>query len=163
MESDFKYYDSTFGSDLKAVFKNTVLKKNVLIVDIIIKPSVIPGEPSYLRKERWTDEEPCELSAKGYREIIGLHDSIAWSKVKIYCKISNGEMFNIHQTDEKGRFYFSQDTSATLNDFMQSSATRDFIKGMGKTALPEMDIQKIIFIAIIGIGAIFGLKMLGVF
>lgn len=163
MREEYSYYDSNFGDDLKSVIKHTVFKKHNLVVDIILKPSFLGGEPSYIRREYWTDEDGSILSSKGYREIIGLHDSIAWSKVKIYCKISNGEIFNIHEKNDKGQFFYSQDTSATLNDFMQSSATRDFIKGMGKTALPEMDIQKIIFIAIIGIGAIFGLKMLGVF
>ena len=46
---------------------------------------------------------------------------------------------------------------------MQSTATQDFIKGMGKVAMSSMDLQKLAMIGIIAVGAIFGLFMLGVF
>ena len=45
---------------------------------------------------------------------------------------------------------------------MISNATRDFMKGLFKTSLPTMDLQKIGLMALLAVGAIFGLMMLGV-
>lgn len=158
-----EYWRDSFFYDLKMNITQSWFKEKNLKIDIILKPDVLGGSPGYIRSEEWTDETRAELSNKGYIRIEGLHDSIAWAGSKIYCKIMNGEHADVHITDLKGAFIWSQDTSATLNDFMQSNATRDFIKGMGRTALATMDFQKIVFIGIIGIGAVIGMKLMGVF
>lgn len=79
-------------------------------------------------------------------------------------RIHNAHKFDVrHATDADGILIYSQDTSATLHDAMQSNATQDFIKGMGKTSIASMDLQKILMIGILAVGAFFGMYMLGVF
>lgn len=160
---EHEYWQNSFWYDLKMNIKNGWFGKQKLRVEIILKPGVLGGDPEYIRKETWTDESVSDLANKGYKPIEGLHDSIAWMGTKIWCRILNGEMADVHQVDMNGSFIWSQDTSATLNDFMSSNATQNFIKGMGRPALATMDVQKIIFIAIIGVGALIGMKILGVF
>lgn len=118
----------------------------------------------YERKDAWTQRSAEELHADGYHRADGFYDSILWWRVPVYVKLHGLRKFDVRAAvDEKGVPLFSQDTSATLHDVMQSSATQDFIKGMGKTSLSAMDTQKLIMIAIIGAGALFGMWMLGVF
>lgn len=115
------------------------------------------------RTDMWTDEPPESLQIAGYKKVTGLYDSIVWWNVPVYLRIRGGEKFDIrHCVDDKGQLIFSQDTSATLHDAMQSNATQAFIKGMGKTQLASMDIQKIFMIGILAVGALFGLYMLGI-
>lgn len=118
----------------------------------------------YYRKDYWTDESPEVLNTAGYLECTGLYDSIFYWGVPVYLRIHGLEQFDIHvRNPETGKFIFSQDSSATLNDAMTSTATRDFIKGMAKTTLSQMGMQKLIFMILIGAGAIFGMWALGVF
>lgn len=118
----------------------------------------------YYRRDMWTEEPPEQLNRDGYLRAYGLYDSILFWGVPVYLKVHGLKQFDIHATDpQTGRFLYSQDTAATLNDAMTSNATKDFIKGMAKTQLSAMDTQKVIMIALIGAGAIFGMWILGVF
>lgn len=123
----------------------------------------IRSYPAMDRTDRWVKFSPEELQRSGYRKVAGLYDSLLWWGVPVYLQIYNGKKFDIRATDENGQLLYSQDSAATLHDFMQSKATQNFIKGMGKTALPAMDLQKLGMIGIIGAGAVFGMYMLGVF
>lgn len=120
-------------------------------------------EARYSRTEHWTKISPAELQRAGYKKVEGLHDNIAWWGVPVYLRISGGSKFNIRARNKNGELLYSQDTAATLHDVMQSNATKKFLKGLNKAKLPEMDLQKMIFIAILGAGAFFGLYMLGFF
>lgn len=118
----------------------------------------------YYRRDYWTDESPAELNTAGYLECTGLYDSILFMGVPVYLRLHGLEQFDIHvRNPDTGKFIFSQDSSATLNDAMTSTATKDFIKGMAKTSLSQMDTQKLIFLALIAVGAVFGMWALGVF
>ena len=118
----------------------------------------------FSRSDTWQDTPATQLQNAGYKKIDGLYDSIIFWGVPVYCQIHGGQRFDVSSArDAAGNLIYSQDTSATLNDFMQSSATQNFIKGMGKTALPAMDLQKIVMIAVIAAGAFFGMYMLGIF
>lgn len=136
---------------------NREIKRRRYIIDICLKPSELPGRAKYTRTEKWTDKSAADLHAEGYRKAIGFKDSLTWWGIPVFVKITNG-----HEIDTAS-VPISQDTAFTLNDSMVSSATSDFIKGMARGAMQSMDVQKMIMIAIVGIGAIFGLKMLGVF
>ena len=116
----------------------------------------------YERRDTWTKRSPEELNRDGYYRVDGLYDSIIFWGVPVYIKLHGLRKFDIKTVNDKGELIYSQDTSATLHDVMQSSATQDFIKGMGKTTMAAMDTQKIIMIAILGAGVIFGLYMLGI-
>jgi len=168
-EIPHEYERQSLLYDFKMCFLHHWLKENrCLRVDIEIKhmcPDILRADESrdvMVRREYWTERPAWELAQMGYKKCTGLHDSIAWWGVPVYAKIRGGEVYDIRATAPDGSLLHSQDTSATLNDAMLSTSTPDFIRGMGRTALPAMDIQKIIFIAIIGIGALLGVKMLGI-
>jgi len=167
-EVSHEYERQSLFYDLKMCFRHHWLKSRCLRVDIEIKsicPNILRAdEPQdvMVRREHWTERPAWELAQMGYKKCSGLHDSIAWWGVPVYAKIRGGEVYDIRATAPDGSLLHSQDTSATLNDAMLSTSTPDFIRGMGRTALPAMDIQKIIFIVIIGIGALLGVKMLGI-
>ena len=164
IDIEYKYYQkSTLGQKIKVIwygwFKGYILKS-----DFIAKPPQFGGEEKKLRRcDKWTDEDRATLESKGYKVIKGLNDSFVWLFVTQYAKLSNFEKFDIRQKDKNGRPLYSLDTSGTLNDSMQSDNDAKFIKGMGKAALPTMDLQTIIMIVLIGAGAIIGLKFLGAF
>jgi hypothetical protein len=163
-----EYERRSFMYDLKMCVRQRWLKSKCLRVDIELKsicPNILRAdEPQdvMIRTEHWTERPAWELAQMGYKKCIGLHDSIVWWGVPVYALIRGGEVYDIRATAPDGSLLHSQDTSATLNDAMLSTSTPDFIRGMGRTALPAMDIQKIIFIVIIGIGALLGVKMLGI-
>jgi hypothetical protein len=118
----------------------------------------------YDRHDYWTAMTSDELHQEGYLKAIRMpgYDSIQWWGQKVYVRLQNYTQFDIHQKDDFGRFIYSQDTPSTLHDEMTSNATQQFIKAMFKTTLPTMDIQKIIMMALLAVGAVFGLMMLGV-
>lgn len=167
------YTDDTwpFFTDLWARIKYWTFRGARLKADIKMErraqtpAQLAKGETSavYTRTESWTTVPAVELQKAGYKKVDGLHDSLAWWGVPVYLRISGGATFDITATDPKtGQFLYSQDTAATLHDVMTSRATENFIKGMGKTQLSTMDLQKLGMIAIVGAGAVFGLYMLGI-
>jgi hypothetical protein len=126
-------------------------------------PPRIARFPAYVRTDKWTDESPADLRSNGYKRVVGLYDSIVWWGVPVYLRIDGGKVFDVkHAVDGAGHLMYSQDTAGTLHDSMQSTATQEFIKGMGKVAMSSMDLQKLAMIGIIGVGAVFGLMMMGV-
>ena len=151
----FDYKDDRFFYKLKETFRAR-LHRQRLAVKFILSPEWTKSQ-QYIREETFTNESPEGLIAVGYKRCKGLHDSILWSGIPVYVKIIGGTEY-----DTTGPEY-SRDSSVTLNDAMNSNATQDFIKGMLRGAMPTMDIQKIVFIALIGIGAIIGMKIIGVF
>ena len=59
---------------------------------------------------------------------------------------------------------FSQDTPSTLNDRMNNNLLNKFAKSLARAAaIAGMDLQKMIMIGAVGIGAIVGMKLFGVF
>lgn len=165
------YTDKTIWFNLCQRFKFRTFGGERLVVDLFAKntyPAVedrLSDRPvtRYTRRDAWTQRTAEELHADGYHRADGFYDSLIYWRVPVYIKLHGLRKFDVKTAvDEKGVPLFSQDTSATLHDVMQSSATQDFIKGMGKTSLSTMDTQKIIMIAIIGAGALFGMWMLGV-
>lgn len=163
IDIEYKYYEkNTIGRKL-SIFWYGWIKGYKLKSDIIGKPAELGGDYKLRRCDKWTDEDKASLQSKGYRPIKGLNDSILWLVVPQYAKLSNLKKFDVRQCDKYGRPLYSLDTAGTLNDSMKSDNDAKFIKGMGKAALPSMDLQTIIMIVIIGAGAIFGLKFLGAF
>ena len=129
-----------------------------LLVDITLKPGVLKGTPEYTQREDWTDMDPDEIHAMGYREAVGLHDSIFWSGVPIYVKLHNAHEFPISEIYPE-----KKDTAYTINDAMLSNTERDFKRGLARAQLTQTaDWQKLFLIMVIGAGAILGTKMMGI-
>ena len=149
--------ESFFGTLFEIIYQRWI-KRRTLIVDFNLKPGVLPGPAKYSRNEYWTDAPVEEICANGYKEAEGLHDSIIWSRVRIYAKINNGVEFDIEQ-------YFPEkkDTAYTLNDAMQSNTDKEFKKSMARAQLTSSaDWQKLGLMALLGVGVIIATKFFGI-
>lgn len=172
-ETEYDYLEPSFFRNAWNVFLHGRIRKEKLICDIhmgkfspnILRQHDFPDYQGYIRSERWTDRRGSELRPEGYLKAVGLHDSIIWAGIPVYMRISGGTVADLNGIrDEEGMRIFSMDSAATLNDAMQSNATADFMKGLGKASTTmRMDIQKIAMIGVLAVGAVFGLFMLGVF
>lgn len=157
MEIEHQYTRETFFKSLCEVARHGWFKKHKLMVDITLRPSVIPGEPQYIRIEKWTDAHDDEICSKGYKLAKGLHDSIIWSGVKIYVRIHNAIEFPIAAV-----FPEKKDTAFTLNDAMLSDTDARFKKSLAKAALTQAaDWQRIILFGILGVAAVVLTKYFG--
>lgn len=126
---------------------------------MVLRDGVYEAEAE--RTNRWTTLKPFDLESRGYRKSEGLYDSIIWWGVPVYVKLEGLKEFDITEKDDRGEYLYSQETPATLNDFLHSNATDKFIKGMTKTAFPEMDLHKLIMLGILICGVLFGAYMMG--
>lgn len=168
----FDYTEEDTFTLLKTIFVNRYVYKRKLVVhfrydmiyDNFFRPDYKPTR-AIMRMEFWTDAKKKDLGTLGYKPVKGLHDSIMWVGIPIYMIVENGRAFEVPDTkDDNGNFLFPQDTAETLQDYASSSATQKFIAAMSKVqSIGTMDLQTIIMIAIIGVGAIFGLHIMGVF
>lgn len=160
------YANATLWGNIKArIYRRTFLGERMYIdlrgyVEIVNNKKVMKCR----RMDRWTQDRGSELRHTGYTKVINFpgYDSLIWWGVPVYIKFIGFDQFDIHVKDEHGRYIYSQDTAGTLHDEMVSTATHDFLKGLFKTTLPTIDLQKFGLIAILGIGAVFGLMMMGV-
>lgn len=158
-----EYWKGSFFENLK---ERWVHRGETIRVDLRQMYITVGDEEGayYDRGDYWTEMSSDALHSAGYLPVVRMpgYDSLPWWGQKVYMRLENAEQFDIRQKDEYGQFIYSQDTPSTLHDEMVSNATRDFIKAMFKTTLPSIDIQKIIMIAILGVGAFFGLMMMGI-
>lgn len=160
---EYPYHCNTFKGKCRRAWHILIAQIMIykLAVVVTVNPGLVHDRPEMRIRQVWTDASREELIAQGYQKCVGLHDNIFWMGIKIYIKIENGEIFDIRQKDKYGQFIFSQDTPATLNDAMTSTADADFIKGMGRAhTLLKMDLQTIIMIAIVAAGAMVGIYFL---
>lgn len=129
-----------------------------LKVDLKGKEHLISGRQGYERTEYWTDEKPEDLHAKGYRSVEGLKNSLIWYGVPVYGKLQGFRTIEI--TDPAA----SKDTPMTLDDRMHSNLTTKFAKSLARaTTLAGMDIQKMVLMGAIAVGAVLGMHYFGVF
>lgn len=155
---DYDYLHRSFFKDLYLNIRHRMINKRVLVVDIIAKHSNSQNKDYYERKEYWSDTPLSVLHENGYRICEGLHDNIAWIGVPVMMKLHGFKMIEV---DDPA---FSKDTPSTLNDRMNNNLLNKFAKSLARaSAIAGMDIQKMILIAAVGIGAIVGMKIFGVF
>lgn len=158
MDNEHKYTrESIYTTPFEIFFRRWIQQKK-LIVDIYLKPDVLPGKDNYRQTEYWTKTPAEELHAKGYREAVGLHDSIFWWNVQIFVKIHNAVEFPIKEIYPE-----KKDTAYTLNDAMLSNTDREFKRSMARAQLTATaDWQKLGLIAILGVGVIIATKWFGI-
>ena len=155
---DYDYLHRSFFKDLYLNIRHRMINKRVLVVDIIAKHSNSQNKDYYERKEYWSDTPLSVLHENGYRICEGLHDNIAWIGVPVMMKLHGFKMIEVYDPA------FSKDTPSTLNDRMNNNLLNKFAKSLARAAaIAGMDIQKMILIAAVGIGAIVGMKIFGVF
>lgn len=158
-EWEYDYTDRRFGktfSDLKNVIVHSWIKHHVIVCDMIAVFDPEHNRDYFIRKVYWTDEKPSSLHEQGYRICEGCpdHDNIAWMGVPVFMKIRG---FKMYETDEK-------DDPMFLNDRMQNNLLNKFARSLARAAaLAGMDLQKLILMGAIGIAAVIGMKMFGVF
>jgi hypothetical protein len=171
-DEKYDYRNKKRLQDWGIIFRQGHLHHKKIVCDVklgkmvpnILRMQDFQDYPGYYRDEAWTDRPGSELQAQGYMITVGLHDSIIWSGIPVYTRIAGGTMADLSKIlDKDGRRIYSRDSASTLNDAMQSNATEDFRKGLGKaSATLTMDIQKIAMIGILAVGAVFGMIMMGV-
>ena len=159
MRWKYDYTNRAFGKtfiDGAICFKNYWIKKRVMVCDIYADYDLIQDKEYYKREDNWTDEKLASLHEQGYKKCENLpdHDNIGWIGVPVMVKFHG---FKTIETESK-------DSPMFLNDRMQSNLLNKFAKSLARAALVAgMDLQKIILMGVIGIAALIGMKMFGVF
>jgi hypothetical protein len=144
--------------DLKEVIWHYWIKHRSLKVDIVGRWNPILKKEEYHRVETWTDEPSEKIHEIGYKQIIGLHDSLIWWGVPIYARLYNLRTIEIIDPE------FSKDTPSFLYDRMKTNLSTRFARSLARaTTLAGMDIQKIMLMGGIAIAAFIGMKYFGVF
>lgn len=166
MDPEHDYANATFFGDVFERLDRRTFRKEKIYIELFGYWETVDGQTVQKchRTDRWTMNKASELRTRGFTKVVNFpgYDSLAWWGVPIYIRLINFHQFDVHAKDEYGRYLYPQDTSGTLHDEMISNATHDFMKGLFKTTLPTLDLQKIGMIAILGVGAFFGLMMMGV-
>ena len=145
-----------FFKDVVLCYWHSVIKRHVMVCDMCGDYDIIQMKEYVIRVDYWTDEKLKDLHAKGYRTCEGLpgHDKLAWAGVPVMCKLSG---FKTYEIDSK-------DSPTFLNDRMQNNLLNKFAKSLARAVtLGGMDLQKILLMAGLGVAAVIGLKMMGVF
>ena len=159
MRWKYDYTNRAFGKtfiDGAICFKNYWIKKRVMVCDIYADYDLIQDKEYYKREDNWTDEKLTVLHEQGYKRCENLpdHDNIGWIGVPVMVKFHG---FKTIETESK-------DSPMFLNDRMQSNLLNKFAKSLARAALVAgMDLQKIILMGVIGVAALIGMKMFGVF
>lgn len=117
-------------------------------------------EPKYIRTDTWARYKPKQLESFGFRKAEGVpgYDSVVFWGVPIYVKITGMQHANLPEDSDR----IAETTASTLNDYLRSNATEAYKKGLTKTTLPTMDLQKLAMLGILIVGAVLGLIMMGV-
>lgn len=159
----YDYTDRRFGktfSDLGKVIKNSWIKHRVIVCDIYADYDQMQQKEYYIREVNWTDEKPAQLHEQGYRIAEGCpdHDNIAWAGVPVFMKLHGFKMLEVDGITN------NTDDPMFLNDRMNNNLLNKFAKSLARAAaLAGMDLQKLILMGAIGIAAVIGMKVFGVF
>lgn len=135
------------------------IKRHVMVCDIIADYDIIQKKEYYIREDYWTDEKITDLHEMGYKKCENLpdHDNLGWIGVPVLIKLVGFKTIEIDNPDNK-------DAPLFLNDRMQNNLLNKFAKSLARAALVAgMDIQKLVLMGAIGIAALIGMKMFGVF
>ena len=160
---EYNYTDRRFGktfTDLLQVIKHSWIKHRVMVIDLIADYDIIQNKEYYIRHEYWTDQKLSKLHELGYRKSENTpdHDNLAWVGVPVMIKLQGFKTTEV--TDPEA----SKDDPMFLNDRIQSNLLKSFAKSLARAAaLAGMDLQKLVLMGAIGIAAVIGMKMFGVF
>ena len=162
MRKKYDYSNRAFGKtfiDGAVCFWNYWIKKRVMVIDIIADYDLIQHKEYYIREDNWTDEKITLLHEQGYRKCENMpdHDNLGWLGVPVLIKFHGFKTIIIENQNYK-------DNPMFLNDRMQNNLLNKFAKSLARAALVgSMDLQKLILMGAIGVAALIGMKMFGVF
>ena len=128
--------------------------------------STAKAEQQCTRDEFWTNRKTKDILNAGYLPVTGLSrvSGIAWAGVPVYMSITGAEKFIVpRDKDKDGRFIYPQHTPALIENKIRSQATSNFLKKFKRAGGPEMDMQGIIMLALLAVGAVVGCWWLGIF
>ena len=144
--------------DMAEVFWHYWIRHRSLKVDIVGRWNPILKKEEYHRIENWVDEPSEKIHENGYRQIVGLHDSLIWWGVPVYARLYNLRTIEIIDPNA------SQDTPSFLYDRMKSNLATKWARGLARVAaIAGMDIQKLVLMGGIAVAAIIGMKYMGMF
>lgn len=106
--------------------------------------------------ENYTDLNERTILALGYLPAKGYKEEFRYFDTKVYIKMTGFKVNDIRSGDSP-----NFETSSTLNDYFMSDAQANFLKGMTRISFSPLDLKKFGGVAIIGIGIVFGLILLG--
>lgn len=159
MKWKYDYSNRAFGkffADLSKCIWHFWIHRRVMMCDIIANYDVVQHKEYYIREDNWTDDKLSVLHENGYRKCENLpdHDNLAWMGVPVVIKLHGFKTFED----------VPRDKPMFLNDRMQNNLLNRFAKSLARAAIVAgMDIQKIILMGAIGVAALIGMKMFGVF
>lgn len=187
VQEEYKYYDITFFDKIaqigKYFFRNGKIKIDMTFLPLdnseedVVENfdeeegrdySIYFTRPKKRRKAEfthwWTTEKKYQLREQGYKQVKGMvhHDSLIWMFTPVFIKMDGMCKIDIDETNSKS-MPMPLTTATRLNDIMKSNAIADFIKGLIKGSANKMDTQTMIMMGIIGVGAVFGMHMMGLF
>jgi hypothetical protein len=145
-----------FIKDGAECFWHSWIKHRVLVCDMIADYDLMQHKEYCIREEYWTDDKKSMLHERGYRICEGLpgHDNLAWMGTPVMMKL-----YGFKTIEE-----ISKDNPSFLNDRMQNNLLNKFAKSLASAAaLAGMDVQKILVMVGLGIAAVVGMKLFGVF
>ena len=163
MKIKYDYTNRALGKtfiDGALCFWHHWIRKRNLIIDLIADYDVVQHKEYYIREEYWTDDELSLLHEIGYRrsEDTPDHDNLGWLGVPVMIRLHGFRTIEV--TDPEA----SKDDPMFLNDRMSNNLLNKFAKSLARAAaLAGMDLQKLILMGAIGIAAVIGMKIFGVF
>lgn len=146
-------------SDGIQTFYHFWIRHRVIVCDIIANYDVVQHKEYFIREDYWTDEKLANLHEQGYRSCENLpdHDNLAWFAVPVMIKLHGFKTIEIINTKNR-------DDPRFLNDRIQNNLLNRFARSLARAAtLAGMDIQKLVLMAGLGVAAIIGMKIFGVF
>ncbi len=113
----------------------------------------------------WTNASSVQIREMGYKKVERLHDNLTWLGVPCYIRFENAKKFDtpMEKDPATGIYLHPVLTPSLSYDKMKSNATQDFLKDLKKGAPRDIDVHTMVMIAVVGIGAILGLWLMGVF
>lgn len=119
------------------------------------------GEMRYRTNLRFMPCGAATMRALGYIKGYNMFDNLSLWGFPVWVRFKGFDMID-KPVDESGRA--NMETSSTLEDFYMSDSMDKFVKGMTTgIKLPPMDMKKMGLIAMMAVGVVLGLYLLGVF
>lgn len=109
----------------------------------------------YIVREEWTNETKKNLYKQGYRKAKNFKSDLIFLRCPVFIRFHGFYKFDVMTLDKP-----KLDTASSQYDFFNSTATKDFERGLAKKKLSDLDQKSIIMIVIVAIGFGLGLFML---